>query len=294
VIELPSKEIRNFGIIGDPLDHTLSPKMHIAAFKAGGFPNYNYIAMPIPAGRLMLTVDGLKGLEFRGINVTIPHKTNIIRFLDAIDPDAKIIGAVNTIVNDGGMLTGYNTDVTGFLSSLSEANFMPEDCNAVVLGAGGAARAVVWGLCKRKAGFITVGARNEQKVKVFAEEFQQFGNVAGLDWTTEEFKETLQTADILINTTPLGMFPNFDEMPPVDLLLLPEGAFVYDIIYNPEKTKFLQEAEKLGFPTLNGLSMLLFQGEEAYRLFTGELPDLDIMRRVIKQELKSWQKETEQ
>ena len=290
---MSSKEIKNFGIVGNPLGHTLSPKMFAAAFTSGGFPNYNYIPMPMPAGRLMLVVDGVKALEFRGINVTIPHKTNIMKYLDAIDPDAKIIGAVNTIVNDGGMLTGYNTDVTGFLASLAEANFMPEDCNAVVLGAGGAARSVVWGLCKRKAGFITVGARNGDKAKAFAEDFKQFASIEGYDWSTKEFQEVLETADILINATPLGMFPNVDEMPPVDLQLLPEGAFVYDIVYNPAKTKFLQKAEELGFPTLNGLTMLLFQGEEAYRLYTGELPDVDIMRRIIKQELQLWQHETE-
>ena len=289
---MSSKEVKNFGIIGMPLGHSLSPKMFTAAFTSGGFPNYNYIAMPMPAGRLMLVVDGVKALEFRGINVTIPHKTNIMKYLDSIDPDAKIIGAVNTIVNDGGMLTGYNTDVTGFLRSLAEADFMAEDCNAVVLGAGGAARAVVWGLCKRKAGFITVGARNVDKAKAFADDFSNFISIQGLDWTTQEFQEVLETADILINTTPLGMFPNVDEIPPVDLDLLPEGAFVYDIIYNPLKTKFLQKAEELGFPTLNGLSMLLFQGEEAYRLYTGELPDIDIMRRVVRQELQLWQKES--
>ncbi len=184
-------------------------------------------------------------------------------------------------------MTGYNTDVTGFLASLSEADFMAEDCNAVILGAGGAARAVVWGLCKRKAGFITVGARNGEKAKKFAADFEKFGNIAGYDWNDEEFKENLQSADILINATPLGMYPNVDDMPPVDLKLLPEGAFVYDIIYNPAKTKFLQTAEELGFPTTNGMSMLLLQGREACRLFTGHLPDLDIMRRVVKQELKS-------
>ena len=290
---MSSKEIKNFAIIGDPVGHTLSPKMQKAAFTAGGFPNYNYIPVPIPAGRLMMTVDGFKGLEFRGFNVTIPHKTNIIKYLDSIDPDAKIIGAVNTVVNDGGMMTGYNTDVTGFLSALSEADFMAEDCNAVILGAGGAARAVTWGLCKRKAGFITVGARNGEKAKKFAADFEQYGNIVGYDWNDEEFKNNLQSADILINATPLGMYPNVDEMPPVDLKLLPEGAFVYDIIYNPAKTKFLQTAEELGFPTLNGMSMLLLQGREACRLFTGHIPDLDIMRRVVKQELNLQHKENE-
>ena len=283
---MSSTEIKNFGIIGWPVGHSLSPKMYQAAFKASGFPNYNYIAMPIQSGRLMLTVDGLKALDFRGINVTIPHKTNIIKHLDSLDADARIIGAVNTVVNDGGMLTGYNTDVTGFLAALAKANFMPEDSNAVILGSGGAARAVLWGLCKRKASYVTIGARNVDKAKKLAGDFQQYGNIEAYDWQSKEFQENLQSADILINATPLGMYPNVDEMPPVDLRLLPEGALVYDIIYNPAKTKLLAAAEELGFPTLNGMSMLLLQGKESYRLFTGEIPDTDIMFRILKKELQ--------
>ncbi len=282
---MASDEIKNFGILGWPVGHSLSPKMYMAEFKASGFPNYNYIAIPVQAGRLMLAVEGLRGLNFRGANVTIPHKSTVIKFLDAVDSDAMIIGAVNTIVNDGGMLTGYNTDVTGFLKSLAEANFMPDDCNAVILGAGGAARAVLWGLCKRKAGYITIGARNLQKAKTLADDFIVYGNIEAMDWLSEEFKESLSAADIVINTTPLGMYPNVDEMPPVDLKLLPEGALVYDIVYNPARTKFLQTAEKLGYPTLTGLSMLLLQGQEAYRLFTGNLPNLEIMREVLESEL---------
>ncbi|MBR6014017.1 MAG: shikimate dehydrogenase [Selenomonadaceae bacterium] len=283
---MASTEIKNFGIIGWPVGHSLSPKMYQAAFKSSGFPNYNYIAMPIQAGRLMLAVDGLKGLDFRGINVTIPHKTHIIKYLDSLDADARIIGAVNTVVNDGGMLTGYNTDVTGFLAALAEADFMPEDSNAVILGSGGAARAVLWGLCKRKAGYVTIGARNAEKAKNLAADFKRYGSIEGYDWLSEEFKENLKTADILINATPLGMYPDVISMPPVDLKLLPEGALVYDIVYNPAKTKLLAEAEKLGFPTLSGMSMLLLQGKESYRLFTGENPDVDIMWRILKQELK--------
>ena len=282
---MPSEEIKNFAILGFPIGHSLSPKMHKAAFEAAGFPNYNYIAIPIQTGRLFLAVDGLKGLGFRGANVTIPHKSSIMKFIDAVDSDAMIIGAVNTLVNDGGMITGYNTDVTGFLKSLTEAKFLPEECNAVVLGAGGAARAILWGLCKRRAGYITVGVRNPQKARVLADDFSIYGNVEVLDWQSYDFRGALQAADILINTTPLGMYPNVDEMPPVDLKLLPEGALVYDIIYNPAKTKLLQTAESLGYPTVNGLNMLLLQGQEAYRLFTEELPDLDVMRKVVETEL---------
>ena len=282
---MASEEIKNFAIFGFPVGHSLSPKIHEAAFKAAGFPNYNYIPVPVQTGRLMLAVDGLKGLGFRGANVTIPHKTAIMKFLDAVDSDAMIIGAVNTLVNDGGMITGYNTDVTGFLKSLVQAKFLATDCNAVILGAGGAARAVLWGLCKRRAGYITIGVRNPKKAKVLEDDFCLYANVEILDWKSDEFKETLQTADILINTTPLGMYPNVDEMPPVDLKLLPEGALVYDIVYNPAQTKFLQTAKSLGYPTLNGLDMLLLQGEEAFRLFTGELPDLEVMKKVLETEL---------
>ncbi|MBR1646072.1 MAG: shikimate dehydrogenase [Selenomonadaceae bacterium] len=283
---MASLEIKNFGILGYPIGHSLSPQIYAAAFKAAGLKNYNYIPIPIQPGKLMLAVEGIKGMNFRGVNVTIPHKTMILKYLDAIDSDALGIGAVNTVVNDGGMLTGYNTDVAGFLSALSEANFLPEDCNAVVLGAGGAARAILWGLCKRKAEFITIGARNPQKADALAKDFMQYGTVEGLDWNSEQFKDAMQTADILINTTPLGMFPNVDEMPPVDLKLLPEGALVYDIVYNPVETKFLRTATELGYPTLNGMSMLLLQGKESYRLYTGTVPDMKVMTKTLEKLLR--------
>jgi len=277
-----SSEIKNFGILGNPVGHSMSPRIYRAAFDAAGFPNYNYIPLPVHAGKLYLAVEGLKGLGFRGANVTIPHKSTIIKFLDAVDADAMIIGAVNTVVNDGGILTGYNTDVYGFLAALHEANFLAEDCNAVILGAGGAARAILWGLCKRRAESVIIGARNEQKADALAKDFLNYGHVEGFDWYSYDFHEMMKTADIVINTTPLGMYPEVDDMPPVDLSLLPEGALVYDIIYNPAETKLLRTARELGYPTLDGLSMLLLQGKEAYRLFTEETPDLEVMKAALK------------
>lgn len=277
-----SSEIKNFGILGYPVVHSLSPHMYRAVFDAAGYHNYNYIPLPVQTGKLYFAVEALKGLDFRGANVTIPHKTMVLNFLDGIDADAMIIGAVNTIVNDGGILTGYNTDVFGFLSSLKEAEFLPEGCNAVVLGAGGAARAILWGLCKKRAGFISIGARNPQKAQRLAHDFLNYGQVEGFDWHSAEFKDMLQSADILINTTPLGMYPEIDDMPPVDLKLLPEGVLVYDIVYNPAETKLLRTAKEMGFPTLNGESMLLLQGKESYRLFTGETPDMDVMAATLK------------
>lgn len=283
---MSSLEIKNFGILGYPVVHSMSPQIYAAAFKAAGLKNYTYIPIPIQPGKLMLAVEGIKGLNFRGVNVTIPHKTTILKYLDAIDSDALGIGAVNTVVNDGGMLTGYNTDVAGFLAALKEANFLPEDCNAVILGAGGAARAVLWGLCKRRAEFITIGARNPQKADALAKDFMQYGSVEGLDWNSEQFKDAMRTADILINTTPLGMFPNVDDMPPVDLKLLPEGALVYDIVYNPAETKLLRTAKELGYPTLDGMSMLLLQGKESYRLYTGKIPDMKVMTKTLEKLLR--------
>ena len=272
---------KNLGIIGYPIGHTLSPTMQMAAIRAANL-DYSYIAIPVQKGRLIMAVDGLRSLDFRGWNVTIPLKSLIPQLLDSLNADAKMIGAVNTVVNDGGRLTGYNTDVNGFLAALNEFGFMPEDCNATVLGAGGAARAVIWGLCKRKAAHIAVGVRNPEKYKDIIEDFKVFDAIDIYHWESDEFKEQLQQTDLLINTTPLGMTPNVDEMPPVDISLVPEGALVYDVIYSPAKTKFLQKAEELGYPTLNGLTMLLLQGREAYRLYTGQLPDMEVMTATLK------------
>ena len=271
-----SGKTQNLAIIGYPIEHTMSPVMQAAALEAAGL-DYSYIAIPVPKGRLVPALDGLRALYFRGWNVTIPHKSAIMQFLDAIDPDAKLIGAVNTVVNDGGAITGYNTDVPGFLMSLVAEGFVLDNSRAVVLGAGGAARAVTWALCKRRAKSISIGVRNPEKAAVLAKDFAPFARIDVFDWHDDEFKAQLKDADILINTTPLGMSPNVDEMPPVDLSLLPKNALVYDVIYNPSKTKLLATAQNLGLRTINGEAMLAYQGAESFRLFTGVETDAQVM-----------------
>lgn len=268
----------NLAIIGHPIGHTLSPAMQKAAL-AEKFPTAEYIPIDIPPGKLVVAVEGLKNLGFRGFNVTIPHKTNVMQFLDEVDPDAKIIGAVNTVVNNGGRLTGYNTDVIGFLAGLE--NFNVTDSNAVMLGAGGAARAVLWALCKRKAKRISIGVRNALKAQKLADDFKDLGTIEVFHWEDQNFDDRLSEADILINTTPLGMSPHIDNMPPIDLRKLNQTAFVYDLIYTPEKTKFLLEAEKLGHKIANGVEMLVFQGAESFRLWTGEYAEVEVMRRAM-------------
>lgn len=271
-----SGKTQNLAIIGYPIEHTLSPVMQAAALKEAGL-DYSYIALSVPPGRLVPALDGLRALYFRGWNVTIPHKSTIIQLLDSIDPDAKLIGAVNTVVNDGGCLTGYNTDCYGFHMSLVNAGFNIKECRAVILGAGGAARAVVWALCKRRASDITIGARNPKKAAVLAEDFAHFAHIDVFDWHDDDFNKKLADADILINTTPLGMSPLVDAMPPIDLALLKKGALVCDIVYNPSKTKLLLRAEELGYRTLNGESMLAYQGVESFRLFTGVETEAKVM-----------------
>ena len=282
MIELISGKTQNLAIIGYPIEHTMSPVMQAAALEAAGL-EYNYIALSVPPGRLVPALDGLRALYFRGWNVTIPHKSTIMQFLDAIDFDAKLIGAVNTVVNDGGCLTGYNTDAYGFHMSLVNAGFKIDGKRAIVLGAGGAARAVLWALCQRRASSVTIGVRNPKKAAALVDDFANFSRIDVFDWNDDQFKARLDDADILVNTTPLGMSPNVDEMPPVDLSLLPTGAVVYDLVYNPSKTKLLASAEELGLRTINGEAMLAHQGVESFRLFTGVESDAKVMLEAIRQ-----------
>ena len=253
----------NLAIIGYPIEHSLSPWMQKAALK-----DSEYIRISVPPEKLKLAVESLKNLDFRGFNVTIPHKTAVMEFLDEICPDAQEIGAVNTVVNENGRLIGFNTDHIGFLHGLG--NFSIEGKNCVMLGAGGAARAVYYALKQNRAKKISIGVRNPSRAKNF-DSAEIFG------WKDPEFESQLTTADLLINCTPLGMSPNIDSQPPIDLAKLKPEAFVYDLIYTPEITKFLQEAQWAGHRIANGVPMLVGQGVEAFRLWTGQIPDSGLM-----------------
>ena len=273
----------NFGVIGNPIEHSLSPVMQNAAIRAAGI-DACYIAMRVH--KLAEAVAGLRALGFRGWNVTIPHKTAIMEFLDEIDEDARIIGAVNTVTNERGRLIGGNTDVSGCIDALRAAGFEPRGKDAVLLGAGGAARAVIWGLLKAGVKRIAIGVRNVSKAQPVAEHFRQYGEIKLLDWQDEIFADCLNATDILINTTPIGMMPKTDEMPPISWEQLMKKAFVYDIIYTPQKTRFLQEAEAHGHRILNGEAMLVGQGAEALRRWTGAEADREVMTKALRAALK--------
>lgn len=276
---------QNLGIIGCPVEHSLSPAMQNAALSAAGL-DYAYVAMSVAEEQLSEAVTGLKALKFRGFNVTIPHKAAIMPLLDVVDQNAAVMGAVNTVVVQDGSLHGYNTDVLGFMNALRDRGFDPQGKTAVLLGAGGAARAVLWGLLQGGVKLIRIGVRNVPKVEPLADFFRKYGKVELFHWEEDSFQHGLAEADLLVNTTPLGMYPHIDAVPPVNWAYVQPKTFVYDIIYTPIQTKFLQMAEQHGNPVLNGEGMLVGQGAEAFRLWTGQTADSLVMTQALRQALQ--------
>jgi len=269
------------GVIGDPIEHTMSPVMHNAAFKKLGL-DYLYVPFRVRKEELGRAVEGMRALNIRGLNVTIPHKVAIIPLLDKLDPLVEKIGAVNTIVNDGGVLTGYNTDATGFLQALLE-EVEPEGKNIVILGAGGASRAVSFILAERGASLVIL---NRQLELDWAEELarrisQSFNKeVKALILNEENLAVMLERADVLVNATSVGMSPKIDETP-VPARLLKPGLIIFDILYNPVKTRLMKEAEVAGAQTIGGLDMLVWQGALAFEKWTGHKAPYDLMKREV-------------
>ena len=259
------------GILGYPVGHFLSPVMHNAAFKKNQM-DYVYTPLPTAPSDLGVAVSALKAWNFCGANVTIPHKVAVMEHLDEIAEDARMIGAVNTITIREGRAIGSNTDGIGFIASLRKAGASPEGGRAVLLGAGGAARAVVWGLLKNGIENITILVRNVEKGLAFAERFASHGDIKVYTFGDWEAKEALRTCTLLVNTTPLGMAPDLNAMPEVDWADVAQNAVVYDLIYTPLMTRFLHEAQEHGHHTINGKDMLIEQGAESFFRWTGIEP----------------------
>ncbi len=274
-----SGKTRLCGIRGDPIEHTMSPVMHNAAFRQMGL-DYLYVPFKVKQGELAKAMEGVRALNIRGLNVTIPHKVAVIQFLDELDSLAEKIGAVNTIVNDDGVLTGYNTDGAGFLQALLERRIEPKGKNIVILGAGGAARAISFFLADRGAHLVILNRLLELDwAKELASRISQIFNkeVKALELNKENLTDALRKADILVNATSVGMTPNIDETPVTSDLLKPD-LIVVDIIYNPIKTRLLREAEAAGAKTINGIDMLVWQGALAFEMWTGMEAPVELMR----------------
>jgi shikimate dehydrogenase len=260
-----------FAVFGNPVGHSLSPIMHTAAFAATAF-NGVYVAIPVQDIRP--AVAGLRALGFRGASITIPHKESVIACLDEVEETARRIKAVNTIVNVNGRLQGYNTDFSGAIRALKDRT--PLTGRAVaILGAGGAARAVAFGILA-EGGRVTIFNRAAERGKKLADELEAEFRLLS------EFKA--DHCEILVNTTPVGMAPQADETP-VPVEKLSPGLVVMDIVYNPLKTRLLREAVSAGCSTIDGLSMFVHQGARQFELWTGMKAPVDIMRMTVEAEL---------
>lgn len=268
------------GLLGWPLNHSLSPAMHNAAFAASGL-DYVYLPLATPPELLLQAVNGVKALGFAGVNVTIPHKITVMDYLDEIDNSAKLIGAVNTIVVKEGRLVGHNTDADGYISSLRLAGVVVTGSHVVILGSGGAARAVAAGFIANHAASVTIGARDKGKADSIVRLLPTNTPMYGACWESRDFVAALSKANIVVNTTPLGMYPNIASQPPIPWELLMPSAVISDLVYNPLITSFMAEAVRRGHTVVGGEGMLVEQGALAFELWTGYSAPRDIMRQVL-------------
>lgn len=271
------------GLLAWPITHSLSPQMHNAAAQALGL-NWVYLPLPVRPENVATAVAGLAALGFRGVNVTVPHKQAVMPHLDEITEGAQAIGAVNTIkVGADGQLSGYNTDWSGFMADLVALDVDVNGRDCIVLGAGGSARAVAFGLA-RAGGQVQILARKlDQAIDLVSDLVPYIDDAALMARPLQALKNVIAATKqpFIVNTTPVGMLntPNASIWP--DDLPFPDGAFVYDLIYNPAETRFLQQAKAAGVPVQNGLPLLLRQGAESFEIWTGQTPDLSVMEQAI-------------
>ena len=265
-----------YGLLGDPVKHSFSPLMHNAAFKDLKI-DACYAAFKVKTDHIEKALNGIRVLNISGINVTVPHKSSVISYLDEVTPLAKKIGAVNTVLNKNGYLTGTNTDISGFVRSLGDLRFSPKNKTVGLLGAGGSARAVLAGLADAGVRQILIHNRTHSRAENLVNEFSQAFP------ETELIAVSIQAImnnnlDLLVNTTTVGMER---DLSPLELYECKKIENLLDIIYCPSKTKILRQAQEIGIPSANGLGMLLYQGCEAFTFWTGLPAPKTIMRETL-------------
>lgn len=275
------------GVIGDPIEHSLSPVMHNAAIDRLGL-DYVYLPFPVKSADLEKAIAGFAAIGVVGFSVTIPHKQAIVPLLSEVSSVAQVVGAVNTVWRTDAGWSGTNTDVTGFIAPLKADNRDWSQTTPVILGYGGAARAVVVGLAELGCTAIHVAGRSLQKLIQFHQSWANTPLAAKLNmhrW--EQLPELLSHADLVVNTTPVGMSPHVEQSPidAVAMQGLKENAIAYDLIYTPSPTQFLQQAKQQGATTIDGLEMLVQQGAAAWEVWLGQTPPVDIMRQSLQKHL---------
>ncbi|MBT1071589.1 shikimate dehydrogenase [Pelotalea chapellei] len=280
-MQILNGKTRVLGIIGHPVEHSLSPLLQNAALDASDL-NYVYVPFNVHPDELGCAVAGLRSLGVAGFNVTIPHKTAVINHLDRLDKSAELAGAVNVVHNDSGRLIGYNTDGAGLLKSLEEdLAFVPGDDRIIIIGAGGAARGAVAALCSGGASSIVVVNRSQDRALELTRSL--WSHFPQVDFTVVstayELMPFLRDCVLVLNTTSLGM--HNETIPFLKISALPPTAKVYDMVYTPAITPFLHEAMAKGHTCANGSGMLVGQGEYAFKIWTGKIPPPGLMKSLF-------------
>lgn len=267
---------KTFAVIGDPIDHSLSPNIHSAAFRELNL-DCSYIAYRIAKGELEEGVESLKKIKIDGFNVTIPHKVEMMKYLDRMDESCNIIGAVNTVTNDEGILKGYNTDMDGFLDPFKKRNMSVKNLKVLLLGAGGAARAIVAGFAKEHAQSITIANRtleNANKMAKFSNELGLNANAVKID----DVRDSAKYYDVIVNATSVGLK---NESSPISLESIDPKTIVYDIVYMPMNTDFLKKAKERGATIIYGYEMLLGQATRAFEIWHGMEAPYNAMKKAL-------------
>jgi len=276
------------GLIGENIENSLSPLFHNQIILKHSL-NFCYLTFQVAETDLGEAIQGIRALNIRGVNITFPYKEKVIEFLDELEESARRIGAVNTIVNNKGNLSGYNTDVIGFKKSLQDkGKFVIKEKNAVVLGAGGAARGVIYTLLEEGIEEISIFNRTLEKAEKIKQDFSPFfprSSINIFSFEQDNIKDKIKEANFLVNATSIGMASQVGNTPLPDEKLFHPNLLVYDLIYHPAKTLFLKQAERAGAKIINGVPMLVYQGIESLYLWTGfrleEKEVLEIIRQII-------------
>ncbi|PEN13025.1 shikimate dehydrogenase [Longibacter salinarum] len=272
-------------LLGFPVEHSMSPALHNPAFEAQGV-NAAYVATPVRREDLATAVNGLRAMHFLGANVTIPHKQAVLPLLDVVTETAEAVGAVNTIVCQGTddeilRLKGDNTDVAGFVMPLADHATTLRDGSATILGAGGAARAVVYGLLTRfDLHRLTIAARRPEQAEALAREFSPWADGTAVT-ATALAEAPVRASRLVVNATPVGMHPNEDETPWQTVSDFSDGQIVYDLVYNPRETRLLREASERNATVIGGLDMLIGQAADAFRQWTGREMPISLVRSAL-------------
>lgn len=274
------------GVIGDPIEHTLSPTIHNAAFNHLGL-DFVFLAFRVKTADLENALRGIRGLGIHGLNVTMPHKNAVTAYLDELDEAVKFLGSTNTILNKEGKLSGFNTDGVGALNALRENGIELAEKKLLLLGAGGAAKAIAFTLAK-EVGELVVLNRADGKSKELAERLTRTlgKKVVGSALTLDAIADNLQDSDLLINATSVGMNPaaNQSIVPPH---LLRSDLTVMDIVYNPVETKLAKNAKATGAKVISGVEMLIYQGAASFKIWTGHSAPIKVMRKAALNKLSN-------